>query len=98
MVYFCTTNMISLLMSFVLNVDTIKRALNIPVLSEHEKREIKESSKKEKNFISGFKESIQNQRIINEVKEREQLRARQFEQAGTRVPQKTFKNNPKENK
>lgn len=95
MVYFVTTNAISLGLSFVMNSNSVKKALNIPIMSEHEKREIKASAKKEKNFISGFKESIQNQRIISEVKEREALRQRQFEKAGTQVPMKTFKNNPK---
>lgn len=95
MVYFLTTNVISLLLSFVMAADPVKRALNIPIMSPNEQREIKQAAKKEKNFISGFKESLQNQKIISEVKERESLRQRQFERAGTQVPQKTYKNNPK---
>jgi hypothetical protein len=95
MVYICTTNFISLLMSFVMNANSVKKMLNIPVLSEHEQRELKESTKNQKNLIDGFKESWQNQKIMSEVREREQLRAKQFDQAGTRVPQKTFKTNPK---
>ena len=46
--------------------------------------------------MTDFQDSIKNQKIINEVKERERLRERQFMQAGTRVPQKTFKTNPKD--
>lgn len=98
MVYFCTTNFISLLVSFLVNNDSVKRVLKIPILSPHQLREIKESQKKGKNFFAEFQESIQNQKIINEVKERERLREKQFLQAGTRVPQKTFKMNPKEAK
>jgi len=95
MVYFVTTNSISLSLSFIMSADPVKKALKIPILSPNEQREIKTNAKKEKNFISGFRESIQNQKIISEVKEREALRQRQFEKAGTQVPQKTFKNNPK---
>ena len=96
MVYFCTTNFISLVTSLLLNLNSVKKALKIPILSAHEQKELEMSSKKQKNFIDGFKESIQNQRIISEVREREQLRTKQFNQAGTNVPQKTFKHNPKE--
>jgi hypothetical protein len=96
MVYFCTTNLISLIISYAVNNDSIKRALKIPILSPNQLREIKESQKKSKNFLTEFQESIKNQKIINEVKERERLRERQFMQAGTRVPQKTFKTNPKD--
>lgn len=95
MVYFVTTNAISLGVSFVMNVNAVKKAFKIPIMSANEMREVKEAGKKEKNFFSGFKESIQNQKIISEVKEREALRQRQFERAGTQVPVKTFKTNPK---
>jgi len=79
-----------------MNINTVKKAFNIPIMSPNEMREMKEAGKKEKNFLTGFKESIQNQKIISEVKEREALRQRQFERAGTQVPMKTFKTNPKE--
>nr|AWV66674.1 phosphoinositide 3-kinase regulatory subunit 4 [Brachionus koreanus] len=98
MSYVCTTNFISLALSVILNVNAVKKILKIPILTEMDKLKIKESQKKTKNFISGFKESIQNQRIIAEVKERESLREKQFSQAGTKVPVKTFKTNPKETK
>lgn len=98
MVYFVTTNFISLILSFIMAVDPVKRALNIPIMSEYEKNEIKMAGKKEKNFLSGFMESIQNQKIIGEVKERESLRQRQFDRAGTQVPQKTYKYPPKSTK
>lgn len=95
MVYFFTTNLISLFLSLIMSGPKVKKALNIPVLTPNEEHEIKTSSKKGKNFLSDFQESLRNQKIINEVKERESLRIRQFEKAGTQVPQKTFKNNPK---
>lgn len=96
MSYVCTTNFISLGLSVLLNVNAVKKLLKIPILTEMDKLKIKESQKNTKNFISGFKESIQNQKIIAEVKERETLREKQFAQAGTKVPVKTFKTNPKE--
>ena len=96
MVYFCTTNLISLIISYIVNNDSIKRALKIPILTPNQLKEIKETQKKSKNFLTDFQDSIKNQKIINEVKERERLRERQFMQAGTRVPQKTFKTNPKD--
>lgn len=95
MVYFVTTNAISLGVSFIMNVNAVKKVFKIPIMSPNEMREVKEAGKKEKNFLSGFRESIQNQKIISEVKEREALRQRQFERAGTQVPVKTFKTNPK---
>lgn len=97
MAYVCTTNAISLFLSIILNIHSVKRFVGIPIMTEMDKLKLKESQKNSKNFISGFKESIQNQRIIAEVKEREQLREKQFAQAGTRVPVKTFKTNPKAN-
>lgn len=96
MVYFCTTNFISIAISFLVNNDTVKRILKIPILTPNQLREIKESQKKGKNFFSDFQESLTNQKMINEVREREGLRQKQFMQAGTRVPQKTFKTNPKD--
>ncbi len=95
MVYFVTTNFISLGLSFLMAANPVKKMLNIPIMSENEMREVKMAAKKEKNFLSGFKESITNQRIISEVRERESLRQKQFERAGTQVPQKTYKTNPK---
>lgn len=96
MIYFCTTNLISLIISYIVNNDSIKRKLGIPVLTPNQLREIKKSQKNSKNFFSEFQETIKNQKIINEVQEREKFRERQFMQAGTRVPQKTFKSNPKD--
>lgn len=96
MAYVCTTNFISLTLSVMLNLNAVKKVLKIPILTEMDKLKIKESQKKTKNFIAGFKESIQNQRIISEVKERESLREKQFAQAGAKVPVKTFRTNPKE--
>ncbi len=94
MVYFCTTNAFSLMMSILTSLDSVKRAFKIPILSANELREIKESSKKKGNFLDGFKESISNQKIIQEVNTREELRDRKFREAGLKVPERTFKTKP----
>jgi hypothetical protein len=86
--------MFSLATSFVMSNKAVKKFFKIPILSAFEEQQITESQKKQKNLLSGFKESMQNQKIINEVKERENLREKQFAQAGTKVPIKTFKTNP----
>lgn len=91
MVYVCTTNMVSLSLSFVMGRESVKRFLKIPIMTESEKQEARTNQKKQKNFIVGLKESISNQRLIAEVKDREQLREKQFSRAGTTVPMKTYK-------
>jgi hypothetical protein len=86
--------MFSLVTSLILSNQGVKKFFKIPILTAYEEQQIKETQKKRKNVISGFRESLQNQKIINEVKERENLREKQFAQAGTKVPIKTFKTNP----
>ncbi len=94
MAYVVTSNLISLSTSILINRKAVKKFLNIPVLSEYEELKIKETQKKQKDFFAGLKESMKNQRMLAELKEREQIREKQFKQAGTSVPTRTFKENP----
>ena len=96
MVYFCTTNVISLIISFLVNNDRIKKALGIPILTPHQLREIKESQKNEKGMMKSFTDWQINSKALAEINNREDFRKKQFQRAGTGLPQKTFKTNPKE--
>jgi hypothetical protein len=95
MVYVCTTNLISLTLALTLSFKSVKKVLNIPILSKTEEFQMKLDQKKKKGLISGFKESMKNQSLISEVKERDALREKQFNKAGTQLPVKTYKSNPK---
>ena len=97
MVYVCTTNMVSLTVAYVLSFNKMKKILGIPVISEVEALQIKEATKKKSStdFISQWKDSRQNQKIVSEVTERDALREKEFKNAGTRPPIRTFKTNPK---
>ena len=93
MVYVCTTNTFSLITSFVFNNDKVKKILKIPILSENEKREMRQT-KVNFNFVKDLRKGLKDQQIIRQIQEREELREKQFAKAGTKVPQQTFKTRP----
>jgi hypothetical protein len=96
MVYFCTTNVISLIISYLVNNDGVKKVLGIPILTPHQLREIKESQKNTKGMFDAFKDWKTNSKALAEINNREDFRRKQFERAGTGLPPKTFKTNPKD--
>lgn len=93
--YICISNFISLLYSVFFSFKPVKRACGIPVLSEYDMLKIKESQKKQQDFFKGFMDKYQNMKVVQEVKERERIRERMYQQASTKVPERTFKTNPK---
>ena len=65
-------------------------------MTKTEELEAKLEQKKKKGLVAGFKESLKNQSLMNEVKERDALREKQFNKAASQLPVKTFKSNPKQ--
>ena len=96
--YLCATNATSLLLSVILSQTAVKKFFKIPIPTPAELEEMKQGKKKQKDFFSGLKESIKNQRLMAEVKEREKLREKQFQNAANRVQVKTLKKNRFEKK
>ena len=96
MVYVCTTNLISLTLATIFSFKNVKKMLGIPIMTKTEELEAKLEQKKKKGLVAGFKESLKNQSLINEVKERDALREKQFNKAASQLPVKTFKSNPKQ--
>ena len=64
-------------------------------MSEYETLKIKSHKKKQQDFMTGFMDKWQNMKVVNEHKEREKLRERQFKEAMTKAPEKTYSYNPK---
>lgn len=91
----CVSNFISLLYSILFSIKSVKRVLKIPILSEYDLLQLKESQKKQQDFLKGFRDKYQNMKVVQELKERDQLRERVYKQASTKVPERTFKTNPK---
>ena len=94
MMYVATANSISLLTQMVLNLKSVKKVLSIPILTEYDELRIKEAQKKQKNLIEGFKQGYKDKLMLQEIKEREKLMERKFQQAGTNAPVRTFSQNP----
>lgn len=92
--YICISNFISLLYSILFSFKPVKKFFKIPILSEYDMLQIKEVQKKQENFIKGFWDKYQNMKIVAEVKERDQIRERMYKEASTKVPERTFKENP----
>jgi hypothetical protein len=69
--------------------------LKIPILSEYDMLKLKEGQKKQQDFLKGFWDKYQNMKVVNEVKERERLQEKLYKQASTKVPERTFRENPK---
>lgn len=74
----------------------VKKLFKIPVLSEYEVLKNKEHRKKQQDFITGFKDKWQNMKVVNEHKEREKLRERQFKESMNKAPERTYSSNPKQ--
>lgn len=89
--YVCATNAFSLTTSFILRNNRVKKALNIPIMSEAEILRLKDQAKKKKGFFEGISDSIDNRKLMSELKERENLQLKKFSQ-GTRI--QTFKHDP----
>ena len=82
--------------SVIFNIERVKKFFKIPILTPHEEREIRESAKSQKNFLVGINEAWKERQLVNEVQERENIREKMFLQAGTHVPQRTYKKSPKD--
>ncbi len=91
MVYVCTTNAFSLATSFLFRNENVQKALGIPILSAAEKQRLKDEAKKKKGFLEGITDSFDNRKLVQEIKERENLHLKKFGQ-GARI--QTFKQDP----
>lgn len=91
MAYVCATNAFSLTASFAFRNEKVKKALGIPILSAVEQQRLKDEAKKKKGFLEGITDSMDNRKLIQEMKERENLQLKKFAQ-GTRI--QTFKHDP----
>jgi hypothetical protein len=99
MVYICTSNMYTLILSTFLRIPKLRAFCRLPVLDKKTEKTIEKKLKTyEKGFLQGFKESYRNQKLVSEVQQREKLKMTKFEQAGLGAPLKTYKSNPKETK
>lgn len=96
MVYLCTSNVISLMVSLMLDIKPVKRFFKIPILTPFEEQEIKVANQKRQNFAKEFYNSIKNQKLMAEIKERENLIEKKYTKAGSSVPIKTYKIKPKD--
>lgn len=95
MAYVATSNLVSLSTQYLVNTKKMKKLLGIPELSEFDELRIKETQKKQKDQLAKIYKSYKDSRMLVELKEREKLMERQFKQAGTTAPPKTYKENPR---
>jgi hypothetical protein len=91
MVYVCATNAFSLTASFFFRNEKVKKALGIPILTAIEQQRMRDEAKKKKGFLEGITDSMDNRKLIQEMKERENLQMKKYAQ-GTRI--QTFKHDP----
>ena len=83
-----------MIVSVILSQTAVKKLCKIPIPTPAELEGMNQNKKKQKDFFTGLKDSIKNQRLMAEVKDREKLRDKQFQNAANRVQVKTFKTNP----
>lgn len=94
LLYWLTSNAISLGQVFLFNQPKIRTFLKIPPMKRWAKEELPQTQSK--GFIDGFKEQMQTMKSTNDMIARARLTSAQnFERAGVGAPKKTFKEKPK---
>uniref|UniRef100_A0A0A9X4G0 Mitochondrial inner membrane protein OXA1L n=1 Tax=Lygus hesperus TaxID=30085 RepID=A0A0A9X4G0_LYGHE len=91
LVYWCSTNFISLFQVAILRIPTVRDYFKIDRIIKFDKKAL---PIKEKGFIGGMKESWTNMKITRELEERERLDNANFLRAGRGAIKKTYKFDP----
>ncbi|KAI5729651.1 hypothetical protein M8J76_004965 [Diaphorina citri] len=91
LLYWTTSNFMSLIQVSILKVPAVRNYFKIPLRNALPAPVEKKSSK---GFVGDIKESIQNSKITKEIAERNQLDEMQFNKAGRAALVKTYKFNP----
>jgi len=91
--YWLTTNLVSLCQSQVLKIPLIRKALKIPVMIKHPPQATASSGAK-KGFVGGFRESMDNMKLQQNIIDRRAYDEQQFREAGSKKPMRTFKYDP----
>uniref|UniRef100_A0A8D8QTV7 Mitochondrial inner membrane protein OXA1L n=1 Tax=Cacopsylla melanoneura TaxID=428564 RepID=A0A8D8QTV7_9HEMI len=94
LMYWSTTNFLSLIQVAVLKIPSVRTRFNLPERVKHKPAEAPAGGVKKKGFVTDLKESIQNSKITKEIAERNQLDEMQFNKAGRAALVKTYKFNP----
>jgi hypothetical protein len=81
-------------MSLVLSINAVKKALNIPIITEYEAQQAKKMQKKTSKFIEEVGTGLKDQFMFNELKDREKLRKKMMDNAGNQILTKTYKTDP----
>jgi len=91
--YWLTTNLVSLFQSQFLKIPIIRKGLNIPVMIKHPPPATTSPGAK-KGFVAGFRESMDNMKLQQNIIDRRAYDEQQFREAGSNKPKKTFKYDP----
>ncbi|XP_041980518.1 mitochondrial inner membrane protein OXA1L [Aricia agestis] len=91
LVYWCSTNFISLCQVGVLKIPAVRDALKIPKLVTHNPENL---PMKKKGFVEGAKESWTNMKLSRDLADRQRIDEMIFTKAGKGPIQKTFKYDP----
>ncbi|XP_050679326.1 mitochondrial inner membrane protein OXA1L [Leptidea sinapis] len=91
LVYWCSTNFISLLQVGFLKIPSVREYFKIPVLIKHTADNL---PIKKKGFVAGVKESWTNMKISRDLADRQRVDEMIFTKAGKGPLQKTYKFDP----
>jgi len=90
--YWLTTNLVSLFQSQFLKIPALRKALKIPVMIKHDP--VQTSAGPKKGFVEGWRESMDNMKLQQNIIDRRAFDEQQFRDAGSKKPMKTFKYDP----
>ncbi|XP_064611199.1 mitochondrial inner membrane protein OXA1L-like [Liolophura sinensis] len=88
--YWMTSNTFSLIQVLFLKIPTVRTFFEIPEIVKHEPSTVP----KKKGFVEGFRSSMNNAKLMNEMEDRERVDAIRFREAGLGPLQKTYKYDP----
>ncbi|CAH8437737.1 unnamed protein product [Schistosoma turkestanicum] len=87
--YWSVSNMVSLLQSLILRQSRVRSYLNFPSIQAPPA-----AIKKKRGFVAGFKESLNNSRLLAELDSRERIGAKAWQKSGHKAPPVTFISDP----
>uniref|UniRef100_A0A5K4FEN9 Mitochondrial inner membrane protein OXA1L n=2 Tax=Schistosoma mansoni TaxID=6183 RepID=A0A5K4FEN9_SCHMA len=87
--YWTVSNLVSLLQSVILRQRLVRSYLNLPSV-----RKPPPVIEKKRGFIAGFKESLNNSRLLAELDSRERIDAKAWQKSGHKTPPVTFISDP----
>ena len=91
--YWACSNLFSLIQARIFKIPRIRSYLNIPVMIQHKKNEVKAPGKK-KGFVTSFRDTLDNYRASTKVLDRREYDEKMFRDAGTAKPVKTYRYDP----